>query len=145
MLVEALAGIIFGVLTIVAARFIKGERWLYTLALITLPGIYIGFSLATGDSETAWKETIYGEPYFLAGAIFFFFNIRFSAVVISLLWIFHGLYDVFHTSFFVNPSVPTWYPVSCAATDLIVGAYLFKLALQLPKASIWGKSTSVST
>lgn len=36
-----------GALTILFARLIKGEQWLYSLGLMTLPGFYAFFALHT--------------------------------------------------------------------------------------------------
>jgi len=38
--IGALIGAAVGVLTIVSARLIRGERWLYSLGLLTLPSLY---------------------------------------------------------------------------------------------------------
>jgi hypothetical protein len=56
--IEALIGAAVGVLTIVSARLIRGERWLYSLGLLTLPGIYTFFALQAG--ERLWASVIYG-------------------------------------------------------------------------------------
>ena len=95
-MIEALIGAAVGVLTIVAARFIRGERWLYSLGLLTLPSLYAFFALQAGEQAVAVKEMIYGVPYVVAGLVFAFVSVRQSAVVVGAFWLLHGLYDLVH-------------------------------------------------
>ena len=47
-MIEALVGAAVGVLTILLARVIRGERWVYAVGLLTLPGLYASFALRAG-------------------------------------------------------------------------------------------------
>jgi hypothetical protein len=58
-LIEALIGVAVGVLTIVAARIIRGQRWLYSLGLLTLPSLYAFFALHAGEQAVGVKEMIW--------------------------------------------------------------------------------------
>ena len=49
-LIESLIGVAVGVLTIVLARIIGGQRWLYSLGPLTLPSLYAFFALQAGDN-----------------------------------------------------------------------------------------------
>ena len=104
-MIEALIGAAVGVLTIVLARFIRGERWLYSLGLLTLPGIYAFFALQAGEQAVGVKEMIYGVPYVVAGLVFAFVSIRQSAVVVAIFWLLHGLYDLVHSQLITNTGV----------------------------------------
>jgi hypothetical protein len=88
--IEALIGAAVGVLTIVSARFIRGERWLYSLGLLTLPSLYACFALRAGEQAVSVKEMIYGVPFLVAGLVFAFVSVRKSAVVVGglppILW-----------------------------------------------------------
>ncbi len=110
-MIAALIGAAVGVLTILLARFIRGERWLYSLGLLTLPGLYAFFALRAGEQAVGVKEMIYGVPYVVAGLVFAFVSVRQSAVVVGLLWLLHGLYDLVHSRLITNPGVPGWYPI----------------------------------
>ena len=66
-MIGALIGAAVGVLTIVSARLIRGERWLYSLGLITLPSLYAFFALQAGEQAVAIKEMIYGLPDVVVG------------------------------------------------------------------------------
>jgi hypothetical protein len=135
-LIEALIGAAVGVLTIALARIIRGQRWLYSLGLLTLPGLYAFFALQAGEQAVGVKEVIYGVPFVVVGLIFAFASVRHSAVVVGAFWILHGLYDLTHSQFFTNPGVPGWYPVFCFSVDVVVGAYLLWLSRRISNANI---------
>jgi hypothetical protein len=104
----ALGGAAVGVLTIVSARLIRGERWLYSLGLLTLPGLYAFFALQAGEQAASIKEMIYGVPYVVAGLVFAFVSVRRSAVVVGVFWLLHGLFDLVHSQLITNRGVPRW-------------------------------------
>jgi hypothetical protein len=134
--IEALIGAAVGVLTIVLARFIHGERWLYSLGLLTLPSIYAFFALQAGQQAVGVKEMIYGVPYVVAGLVFAFVSIRQSAVVVAIFWLLHGLYDLVHSQLITNTGVPGWYPIFCFVVDAVIGAYLLWLSRRVPNANL---------
>ncbi|HEX4825787.1 MAG TPA: hypothetical protein VFV19_15910 [Candidatus Polarisedimenticolaceae bacterium] len=135
-MIEGLIGAAVGVVTIVVARVIRGQQWLYSIGLLTLPSLYAMWALRAGEHALAFKELIYGVPFLVAGVAFAFVSVRFSAVAVGVLWILHGLYDLTHARFFTNPGVPGWYPVWCFAVDLVVGAYVLWLAGRLPNGDL---------
>lgn len=135
-MIEALIGAAVGVLTIVLARIIRGERWLYSLGLLVLPGLYAFFALRAGEQAVGIKEMIYGIPFVVAGLVFAFVSVRRSAVVVGVFWLLHGLYDLVHSQLFTNPGVPGWYPVFCFVVDAVVGSYLLWLSRRVPDANL---------
>ena len=135
-MVEALIGAAVGVLTILVARFIRGERWLYSLGLLTLAGIYAFFALQAGERAVGVKEIIYGFPFVVAGLVFAFVSVRQSAVVVGVFWLLHGLYDLVHSQLITNTGVPSWYPVWCFAVDAVIGSYLLWLSRRVPDANL---------
>jgi hypothetical protein len=135
-LIEALVGVAVGVLTIVLARIIRGQRWLYSLGLLTLPGLYAFFALQAGEQAVGVKEMIYGVPFVVVGLVFAFVSVRQSAVVVGAFWILHGLYDLTHSQFITNAGVPVWYPVFCFSVDVVVGAYLLWLSPRISNANL---------
>ena len=135
-MIEALIGAAVGVLTIVTARFIRGERWLYALGLLTLPSLYASFALRAGEPAVGVKEMIYGIPYVVAGLVFAFVSVRYSAVVVGALWLLHGLYDLVHSRLIANAGVPGWYPIFCFVVDVVVGSYVLWLARRVPDANL---------
>jgi hypothetical protein len=134
--IEALIGAAVGVLTIVTARFIRGERWLYSLGLLTLPGLYASFALYAGEQAVGVKEMLYGVPYVVAGLAFAFVSVRQSAVVVGVFWLLHGGYDLMHSQLITNIGVPAGYPVFCFVVDAVIGSYLLWLARRVPDANL---------
>ena len=132
----ALIGAAVGVLTIVAARLIRGQHWVYSLGLLTLPSLYAFFALQAGEQALSAKEMIYGIPFIVAGLLFTFVSIRQSAVLVGALWILHGVYDLTHSRLFTNPGVPNWYPVWCFSVDVVIGAYLLWLSRRILDANL---------
>lgn len=135
-MIEALIGVAVGVLTIVLARVIHGQRWLYSIGLLTLPSLYAGFALHAGEQAVGVKEMIYGIPFVVAGLVFALVSVRQSALVVGAFWILHGLYDLTHSRFFTNAGVPGWYPVFCFSVDVVIGAYLLWLSRRIPNANL---------
>jgi hypothetical protein len=134
--IEALLGAALGVLTIVVARAIRGQRWLYALGLLTLPALYSMWGLRAGDQALAVKELVYGIPFLVAGVVFAWRGFRQSALVVGALWILHAVWDLTHDRFFANAGVPGWYPVFCFAVDIVVGAYLLWLSRRIPDGNL---------
>jgi len=134
--IEALVGAAVGVLTIVTARLLRGERWLYSLGLPVLPGLYAMFALLAGERAVSVQEMIYGAPFVVAGFLFLFVSVRNSAVAVGVFWLLHGMYDLVHGRLLANPGVPVWYPVFCCVVDVVVGLYVLRLALRLPDANL---------
>lgn len=135
-MIEALLGAAAGVLTIFVARVIRGQRWLYSIGLLVLPGLYVLFALHAGEQAVGIRELLFGIPFLVAGLAFAIVSVRRSAIVVGAFWILHGLYDVMHGRLFTNPGVPGWYPVWCCAVDLVVGAYLIWLSRRIPDGNL---------
>ena len=135
-MIEALIGVAVGVLTIVLARTIRGQRWLYSMGLLTLPGLYACFALQAGEQAVGVREMIYGIPFVVVGLVFAFVSVRQSAVVVGAFWILHGLYDLRHSQFIENAGVPGWYPVFCFSVDVVIGAYLLWLSRRITNANL---------
>jgi len=134
--IEALIGAAVGVLTIFFARLIRGERWVYSLGLLTLPGLYAFFALRAGEQAVGVKEMIYGLPFVVAGLVFAFVSARQSAVVVGVFWLLHGLYDLVHSQLITNAGVPSWYPIFCFVVDAVIGSYLLWLSRRVPDANL---------
>jgi hypothetical protein len=134
--IEALVGAAVGVLTIVSARIIRGQRWLYAIGLLTLPSLYAFFALQVGELAVGVQEMVYGIPFVVAGLVFAFVSIRQSAVLVGAFWILHGVYDLMHSRLITNAGVPGWYPVWCFSVDVVIGAYLLWLSRRVPDANL---------
>ena len=135
-MIEALVGVAVGVFTIVLAKTIRGQHWMYSIGLLVLPGLYVLFALKAGVLAVGGKELVYGSPFVVAGLVFAFASVRNSAVVVGAFWILHGMYDLSHAQFFTNVGVPVWYPVFCFSVDVVVGAYLLWLSRRISHANL---------
>ena len=135
-MLEAFIGAAVGVFTIALARVIRGQRWLYSIGLLTLPSLYAFFALRVGEPAVGAREMLYGIPFIAAGLVFAFVSVRQSAVVVGAFWILHGLYDLAHGRLITNAGVPDWYPVWCFSVDVVMGAYLLWLSRRIPDANL---------
>lgn len=135
-MIEALIGAAVGVLTIVLARIIRGQHWVYSIGLLTLPSLYAFFALRAGEPAVAVNEMIYGIPFVVGGLVFAMVSVRYSAVVVGALWILHGLYDLIHSQLITNAGVPDWYPAWCFSVDVVIGAYLLWLSRRVSNANL---------
>lgn len=135
-MIEALIGAAVGVLTIVMARAVRGEYWMYSIGLLVLPSLYASFALRADLPAVGVTEMTYGIPFVVVGLLFAFASIRRSAVVVGAFWILHGFYDLAHGQLVTNPGVPGWYPVWCCAVDIVVGVYLLWLSRRIPNANL---------
>ena len=135
-MIEALLGAAVGVLTILLARSIRGQRWLYSIGLIVLPSLYALFALQAGEHAVGAKEMLYGLPFLVAGPLFALVSFRQSAVVVGAFWMLHGLYDLMHARLITNPGVPRWYPVWCCSVDVVIGTYLLWLSRRVVDADL---------
>ena len=109
---------------------------MYSLGLLTLPGLYASFALQAGEPAVAVKEMSYGVPYVVAGLVFAFVSVRHSAVVVGVFWLVHGLYDLAHSQLITNTGVPDWYPIFCFVVDAVIGLYLLRLSRRVPDANL---------
>jgi len=135
-LIAAITGVAAGVLTIVLARIIRGQYWLYSLALLTLPSLYAFFALQADEQAVGVKEMIYGVPFIVAGLFVAFVSVRQSAAVVGIFWILHALYDLTHSQFITNTGVPDWYPAFCFSVDIVIGGYLLWLSRRILDANL---------
>jgi len=123
-LLEIAVGLVGAIVTIAAARAVRGERIL-VLALIALPLVYAAFALIDGDAAKAGLEVAVGLPFIVAGGYLFR---RESAVgltqIAGAFWLAHGVFDVVRDDWIGNDGVPDWYPAVCLGFDLAVGGYL---------------------
>lgn len=132
----ALIGAAIGILTIVVARAIRGERWLYSVGLLVLPSLYAMFAVVAGEHAVGIKEMLFGIPWIVAGIFLATVSVRWSAVAVGGFWLLHGVFDLVHSQFFVNIGVPAWYPVFCFVVDAVVGSYVLWLAWRIPDANL---------
>ncbi len=135
-MIEATAGLALGALSILFARFTRTEHWFYSSALIALPLIYVAFAAYLGHGPAATLEMLWGIPFFAGGILLSIFKPSKAIALIGTFWLMHGGYDLTHEYLFSNPGVPGWYPIFCAAVDLVVGVYLLIRSRKAPQLTV---------
>ena len=109
---------------------------MYSLGLLSLPGIYASFALLAGEQAVGVREMIYGLPHIVVGLVFAFVSARNSAIVVGVFWLLHGLYDLGHGQLITNAGVPGWYPIFCFVVDAVIGSYLLWLSQRVPESNL---------
>ena len=88
------------------------------------PLIYVTFALIAAEYPAAAMELLFGVPFIAGGVVCLIFRMQISPINIGILWVVHAAFDVLHGRLFVNLGVPEWYPLFCAAVDVMIGAYM---------------------
>jgi len=131
MIASLALGAVVGLVSVLSARRLGGERWMYAAALPLLPLIYVVFAMVGDDGSVGAKELLAGVPWILGAVGAFLISPPRAILLVGVLWILHGAYDLAHDQFFSNAGVPGWYPLACAGTDWIIGGYLVVVALRV--------------
>ncbi len=135
-MVALLLGVALGMLCVYLLHRLVIQRWAYPLGMVALPLPYVFFAYRAGDGNVAFMEMFYGMFFLAAGLTFAISRMKFSAFVVAILWLLHGIYDVFHGHLILNMGMPGWYPLFCAGFDGVVAASLIWLATRLPEGDI---------
>lgn len=91
--------------------------------LVVIALSYVGFALDSGSSQIIIQELTAAFLFLIlaiAGGAFYI-----PIAIFGLLL--HGVFDVFHNNFVLNPDVPTWWPAFCAGFDLTVALWVWWL------------------
>ena len=96
------------------------DRAFYPTVTIVIASYYALFAVMGASTHALVLESLAGAV-FLAVAVAGF---RWSlwAVVVALAA--HGIFDLTHGKFIVNPGVPGWWPAFCSAFDVMAAMYL---------------------
>lgn len=96
------------------------DRAMYPLVMIVIAAYYVLFALIGGDSRALLLEGL-AACVFIAAALVGF---RTSLWLVAAALAAHGLFDLVHARLIANPGVPPWWPIFCAAYDLVAAGYL---------------------
>jgi len=132
-LIGAVIGIIVSIpLTIVPTRrFLRPrhERAFYSLTLIPIAMIYIGFVYYYGDLDALYAE-IAGVLLFTVFALWAQFS---TAWILAVGYVAHAFWDILHEIFvtgaglpFPWTDVPPGYAAFCFVYDLIIAVYIYQ-------------------
>lgn len=95
------------------------DRALYPAILIVIASYYVLFAFIGGAAALV-SELLIAIAFLIVAIIAFRTNLW--IVVIAVVG--HGVQDMFHSLFIVNPGVPTWWPMFCASIDVAIGMFL---------------------
>ncbi|CAA0092338.1 Uncharacterised protein [BD1-7 clade bacterium] len=126
-MISILIGLAMGTSMIFWARTNPNAKLIFTLSLVSLPAIYIGFAAFLSQGVIV-AEFLWGIPYLLAPALLFSKSRNLTLIALSALYVLHGVYDLYHHQLIIDAVVPHWYPHFCAALDMVVGVYLLLAA-----------------
>lgn len=131
--IGAIVGVIIAIpLTILQVkRFLRprNEKIFYSLSLIPIALVYIGFAYYYGNLDALHAEII-GVILFTVLALLSQFM---ASWILVVAYISHGLWDIFH-EIFVNglsvgipwTQVPAGYAAFCLVYDVIIAVYVYK-------------------
>ena len=96
------------------------DRAFYPTVAIVIASLYSLFAVMGGSTEALVVESTVGVG-FIALAVFGF---RTSLWVVAAALGLHGVFDLVHGSFILNPGVPRWWPAFCLTYDVAAAGYL---------------------
>lgn len=125
------AGVLGALVGMYVARVTHLERQMYPGLLLLLPVFYAVFAASAGSGHATLMELVVGIPWIAVGLACLLFDVRRSAQILGTLWLFHAVFDLAHGLLPENPGLPSWYPLWCAAVDVVVGGYLLWVSTRM--------------
>jgi uncharacterized membrane protein len=134
---ELLIGLVLGLGTVVSARLsgLDRERGFFPILLMVIATYYILFAVM-GNSSGAIMAEVVAAVIFAAIAKAGF---KFTPWLVVAGLAGHGVFDLIHGMLITNPGVPAFWPVFCAAFDVVLAA---ALAMQLLNQRVAGRAAN---
>ncbi len=110
-------GLGIGMLTSVVGM--DRDRALYPAILIVIASYYVPFAFM-GVGGALFSELLIAAAFLIVAIVGF----RTSLWIVAIAVVGHGVQDIFHSRFIVNPGAPTWWPMFCASIDVAMGMFL---------------------
>ncbi|MGC9462328.1 hypothetical protein [Vibrio genomosp. F10] len=107
---------------------LEGKPWTYPALLASFPAYYWLFSVHAADYDALVFEFIVGLAFMVVAYLGYRVQRRLSLLILSIGFMGHGVYDVFHTFVSYHPVAPTWWAEFCGSVDILVSLYLLWLA-----------------
>jgi hypothetical protein len=96
------------------------DRAFYPTVMIVIALLYALFAVMGESTHALVLELLVGAAFIVAAVAGF----RSSLWIVAAALAAHGLFDLTHALFFVNPGVPAWWPAFCGTYDVTAAAYL---------------------
>ena len=122
MLPLLLGAVICGFFIVLARRFgAQREVWVYAVGLVLAAIIYLGCALRGGESRWAILALVAVALFTLSAWL----GVRFSTIFLGVGWALHAGWDALMHAILSVGFVPSWYPTTCLAFDLVLAGYVF--------------------
>ena len=126
LLLAILAASILGIGSIIYLMYLSEAIALHSaIVLAVAGGIYAGFGLSDGKSDSVIIETL-SALFFgviaIVGVIY--------PVVLGIGFLLHAVWDYLHHCQAIDTKVRFWYPPFCAVYDCFVGVFLLAVYLK---------------
>jgi len=96
------------------------DRAFYPTVLIVIASYYVLFAVMGGSGRAIVVESGLMGVFVVAASVGF----RGSLWLVVAALAAHGVQDLFHARFIVNPGVPVWWPGWCLSYDVAAAGYL---------------------
>jgi hypothetical protein len=135
---DILAGLLFGFAIIGLGYLTRQGRPItfYSTVLIVIALVYVLFAVMAGALDALLIESAIAAGFIvLAVAGARWPHRRWAGGLIAAGLVLHGGFDLAHDMLVHNPAVPPWWPVFCAAVDIVVGGWLIGLMVRRPQTA----------
>lgn len=125
--VPLLSGLAFGAAILGLGYLTRQGRALpfYATTLIVIALVYVLFAVMAGTPSVVWTEAAVAAGFAVAAVAGSRWPQRLhGGLLIAGALLLHGGFDLVHDSLIRNPVVPSWWPMFCAAVDVVLGAWL---------------------
>ena len=96
------------------------DRSLYPAIMMVIAALYVLFAVI-GDSTEALIVEVAAGAVFVGMAVA---GYKRSLWLVVFALAAHGVFDLFHSAFVINPGVPQFWPTFCSAYDIAAAIYL---------------------
>jgi hypothetical protein len=104
-------------------QMLKNGKLAFPYTTLSLATFYILFAVWAQAMEVALLELVVSLPIWLVFILSLKDYPKYSGYL-GLIWLLHGVYDLFHDKLFINPGTPEWFPIFCFTADILIGVYL---------------------
>jgi hypothetical protein len=101
------------------------------MLLATFPLYYWFFAVYASDYTALLNELMASVAFFAIAYVAYRFRSFATLLLLSIGYIVHAAYDVYHDALFVNSGVPIWWPEFCGSVDVLIGGYVAYLAFSV--------------
>ncbi|MEE9309442.1 MAG: hypothetical protein V3U64_00330 [Cocleimonas sp.] len=119
--------VVFIIMRLHKARF-KKKKWVLSILLFTFPLYYWAFALSAQDYNALKGEVLIGAGFILIAYLAYKMKSTASLVLLSIGYIGHAIYDLFHDHLVHNAGTPLWWPEFCITIGLLIGLYILYVA-----------------